>query len=59
MREHYNYESGLQCSFRADGKLRGGVILEEKEGLALVGYYGRKYKEKWIDKTKIIVHIAF
>ena len=23
MREHYNYESGLQCSFRVDGKLRG------------------------------------
>jgi hypothetical protein len=58
MKEHPNYESGMDCEFY-DGKKRGGRILEEKEGMVLVGFHGPKYQEKWVDKTKIKILIRF
>jgi len=53
MNKHPNYNTGSQCEFRADGKLRGGVVLEDRGDSYLLGYHGPHYREIILNKTKV------
>ena len=52
MKEHKNYNSGVSCEF-SDGKKRGGRILKDLGNSYLIGYYGIKYREIIIPKSKV------
>lgn len=56
MKEHKNYESGQGCEFRADGKLRGGVVLEDLGAEFLLGYHGPEYMQIILDKNAVKFH---
>jgi len=53
MKEHKNYDTGCLCEFHADGKLRGGVILEDRGNNYLLGYHGPRYREITRVKTEV------
>ena len=63
MKEHPNYENGDRCEFRADGKLRGGKVLEQLCDVTIlggqnaysVGYYGPGYREIILPKNKVTI----
>jgi len=48
-----NYEKGRDCEFRADGKLRGGKIVGERNGKYIIIYNCPNQREIELDKQKV------